>query len=134
MCGFGRLVMHEVLEMVRLWGRIAGVGLGALVSLTAVSWAQAGTATSNLSVQIVIQASCTINAATLDFGASVPGTTLVASNVDAATTVSVVRDAAGATYGSPVDSRVVVRWYWVMLDLLWVHWGSQRGRMGVTGE
>jgi spore coat protein U-like protein len=96
MCGFVRFVRHEVLEMARLWSRIVGVGLGALVSLTAASWAQAGTATSNLSVQIVIQASCTINAATLDFGASVPGTTLVSSNVDAATTVSVT-----CTNGSP---------------------------------
>ncbi len=65
-------------------------------SLTMSAIAQAGTATSNLTVQITITASCTINAATLDFGASVPGTTLVSANVDAATTVSVT-----CTNGSP---------------------------------
>ena len=50
--------------------------------------AQAGTATANLAVQITITASCTINAATLDFGSN-PGTNLIAANVDASSTVSV---------------------------------------------
>jgi spore coat protein U-like protein len=50
--------------------------------------AQAGTATANLTVQITITASCTINAATLDFGSN-PGTNLIAANVDTSTTVSV---------------------------------------------
>jgi spore coat protein U-like protein len=57
--------------------------------------AQAATATSNLTVQITITASCTINAATLDFGSN-PGTTLVAANIDASSTVSVT-----CTSGSP---------------------------------
>jgi spore coat protein U-like protein len=57
--------------------------------------AQATTATSNLTVQITITASCTINAATLDFGSN-PGTTLVAANIDASSTVSVT-----CTSGSP---------------------------------
>jgi spore coat protein U-like protein len=62
--------------------------------MTAVN-AQAGTATANLAVTIQINASCTINAATLDFG-SRAGTLLVASNIDANTTVSVT-----CTNGSP---------------------------------
>jgi spore coat protein U-like protein len=66
-----------------------------LVGLTSAPMAQAGTATANLTVQIVITASCTINAATLDFGSNA-GTTLVSANVDAATTVSVT-----CTNGSP---------------------------------
>jgi spore coat protein U-like protein len=57
--------------------------------------AQAGTSTANLTVQITITASCTINAATLDFGSN-PGTALLAANVDASTTVSVT-----CTNGSP---------------------------------
>jgi len=57
--------------------------------------AQAGTATANLTVQITITASCNINTATLDFGSN-SGTTLVASNIDASTTVSVT-----CTSGSP---------------------------------
>src|ERR1041384_5272746 len=58
--------------------------------------AQAGTATGNLTVQITITASCSINAATLNFGGSVPGTTLVSSAVTGSTTVSVT-----CTSGSP---------------------------------
>jgi spore coat protein U-like protein len=50
--------------------------------------AQAGTSTANLTVQITITASCTINAATLDFGSN-PGTTLVSSAINGSTTVSV---------------------------------------------
>lgn len=49
---------------------------------------QAGTSTANLTVQITITASCTINAATLDFGSN-PGTTLVSSAINGSTTVSV---------------------------------------------
>lgn len=82
--------------MKRLMGRIGWVSAVLLVCFSTAPKAQAGTATSNLTVQITITASCTINAATLDFGASVAGTTLVASNVDAATTVSVT-----CTNGSP---------------------------------
>jgi spore coat protein U-like protein len=58
--------------------------------------AQAGTSTAALTVQITITASCTINAATLNFGASVAGTTLVASAVSGSTTASVT-----CTSGSP---------------------------------
>jgi spore coat protein U-like protein len=50
--------------------------------------AQAGTATANLTVQMTVTASCTINAATLDFGTN-PGTNLISANVDTSTTVSV---------------------------------------------
>lgn len=60
------------------------------------SVAQAGTATANLTVQITITASCTINAATLNFGSSVAGTSLVSSAVTGNTTVSVT-----CTNGSP---------------------------------
>jgi spore coat protein U-like protein len=66
-----------------------------LACLSSAPMAQAGTATSNLTVQITITASCTINAATLDFGSNA-GTTLVATNIDASTTVSVT-----CTNGSP---------------------------------
>jgi len=75
--------------MRRLIKCVGAVGAAIFVGLGTAALAQAGTATANMTVQITITASCTINAATLDFGASVPGTTLVASNVDAATTVSV---------------------------------------------
>ena len=50
--------------------------------------AQAGTATANLTVQITITASCTINASTLTFP-STPGTSLTAAAVTGSTTVSV---------------------------------------------
>jgi spore coat protein U-like protein len=59
------------------------------------SAAQAGTATANLTVQITITASCTINAATLDFGSNA-GTAVAASAVNGSTTVSVT-----CTNGSP---------------------------------
>lgn len=75
--------------------RFLCVTAAVVASLTSLN-AQAGTATSNLTVQITITASCTINAATLDFGSNVAGTTLVSTNVDAATTVSVT-----CTSGSP---------------------------------
>ena len=67
----------------------------ALLCLGSASRAQAGTAIANLTVQMTITASCTINVATLDFG-PIPGTILLAANVDAATTVSVT-----CTSGSP---------------------------------
>ena len=57
--------------------------------------AQAGTATANMTVQITITASCTINTTTLDFGSN-PGTALVASAINGSTTVSVT-----CTNGSP---------------------------------
>ena len=75
------------------WFRIASITLALLVTTSA--FAQAGTATANLTVQMTITAACTINAATLDFGSNA-GTILVASNVDASTTVSVT-----CTNGSP---------------------------------
>ena len=75
--------------------RLLCVTVAVVTSLAALN-AQAGTATSNLAVSITIQASCTINAASLNFGNTVAGTTLVASNVNVATTVSVT-----CTSGSP---------------------------------
>jgi spore coat protein U-like protein len=65
-----------------------------VLNLTALN-AQAGTATANLAVQIIITASCTINAASLNFGSNA-GTTLVSTDITANTTVSVT-----CTSGSP---------------------------------
>jgi spore coat protein U-like protein len=70
-------------------------GIAACIYASGSVCALAGTATSNLTVQLTITASCTINAATLDFGSN-PGTTLVAANIDASSTVSVT-----CTSGSP---------------------------------
>jgi spore coat protein U-like protein len=75
--------------------RPLALAIAACVYLSGSVSAQAGTSTANLTVQITITASCTINAATLDFGSN-PGTTLVATNIDASTTVSVT-----CTSGSP---------------------------------
>ncbi|MCC8979283.1 spore coat U domain-containing protein [Bradyrhizobium acaciae] len=74
--------------------------IGALALFVAVApghhtSAQAGTSTANLTVQITITASCTINAATLNFG-SVAGTTLATTLQSGSTTVSVT-----CTNGSP---------------------------------
>ena len=85
-------------EMIAMWAvfrwvAVASVAIFGCLGGTAMS--QAGTATANLTVQITITASCTINAATLDFGSN-PGTTLVSSNIDQGTTVSVT-----CTNGSP---------------------------------
>jgi spore coat protein U-like protein len=57
--------------------------------------AQAGTATANLSVSIIITAACTINPATLIF-APTPGTSLLTTAVNGSSTVSVT-----CTGGSP---------------------------------
>lgn len=81
--------------MKRLLRAICWAAGAILFGLTTVPTVQAGTATSNLTVQIIITAACTINAATLDFGSNA-GTALVSANVDAATTVSVT-----CTNGSP---------------------------------
>lgn len=59
------------------------------MSLSTAETAHAGASTANLAVQITITASCTINAATLDFGSN-PGTTLIASPINGTTTVSVI--------------------------------------------
>jgi len=79
----------------RAWSRSLACGIAACIFASGSVSAQAATATSNLTVQITITASCTINAATLDFGSN-PGTTLVAANIDASSTVSVT-----CTSGSP---------------------------------
>jgi spore coat protein U-like protein len=78
----------------RLKSVVCGIVTIAAAMIVA-SHAQAGTATANLTVQITITASCTINAATLDFGSN-PGTNLLASNVDATASLSVT-----CTSGSP---------------------------------
>ena len=70
-------------------------------SLAAIN-AHAGTATANLTVQITITASCTINAATLDFGSNA-ATTLVGSNIDNSTTVSVTCGS-GSPYSIGMDN------------------------------
>jgi len=56
---------------------------------------EAGTLTAGLTAQITVTASCTINAATLDFGAN-SGSSLLVANVDTSTTMSVT-----CTSGSP---------------------------------
>jgi spore coat protein U-like protein len=93
----GRLLWlkQEMIAMWHLIDWISRVSAAIFVCLGAAAMAQAGTATANLTVQITITASCTINAATLDFGSNA-GTTLVAANIDASTTVSVT-----CTNGSP---------------------------------
>lgn len=63
--------------------------------LAALSGAQAGTATANLNVSILITASCTINSATLIFP-STAGTSLIATAVNGSSSVSVT-----CTNGSP---------------------------------
>ncbi len=62
-----------------------GVLLAAFV-LVAMQQASAATATTTFSVQITIQAECTVSATTLDFGTN-PG--VLTANVDAANSVSV---------------------------------------------
>jgi spore coat protein U-like protein len=61
------------------------IGCASLLGGTA---ANAGSASANLTVQITITASCTINVATLNFGASVAGTALQAGATNGSTTVS----------------------------------------------
>jgi len=75
--------------------RIGAVALFVALASGHQSSAQAGTSTANLTVQITITASCTINAATLNFG-SVAGTTLATTLQSGSTTVSVT-----CTNGSP---------------------------------
>ena len=67
----------------------------ALLSLCTVVTAQAATATGTLTVQMTISASCTISAATLNFG-SLPGTSVIAGATNASVNVSVT-----CTNGSP---------------------------------
>ena len=62
---------------------IVSASIAVAVSGSAV--VQAATATANLTVQLTVTASCTINAATLDFGS----TGLLATLIDATTTLSV---------------------------------------------
>jgi spore coat protein U-like protein len=76
-------------------GIYAATVLFLLSMLAQQSAAQAGTATANLTVQMTITASCTINAATLTFP-STPGTNLLTTAVTGSTTVSVT-----CTSGSP---------------------------------
>lgn len=107
--------------MKRLMGRTRWAGAAFLVCFSTAPMAQAGTATSNLTVQINIAASCTINAATLNFSPTpTAGTTLVSSNVDANTTVSVT-----CTNGSP---------YSIGMDNGANFSGSRRMRLGATAN
>ena len=72
-------------------GRATRICVAALLVVVAAGYqatAQAGTATANLAVQMTVTASCTINAATLNFG-SVAGTTLATTLQPGSTTVSV---------------------------------------------
>ncbi|WP_194459456.1 spore coat U domain-containing protein [Bradyrhizobium sp. CCBAU 53421] len=80
---------------IRQAARMAAVALFVAVASGYQTSAQAGTSTANLTVQITITASCTINAATLNFG-SVSGTTLATTLQSGSTTVSVT-----CTNGSP---------------------------------
>jgi spore coat protein U-like protein len=73
----------------------AGLLAGLLCALTTTP-TFAGSASANLTVQVTITASCTINVATLNFGGSVAGTALVAGVTNGSTTVSTT-----CTNGSP---------------------------------
>lgn len=75
------------------WANAAGVAtlLGVCTPVTA----QAATATGTLTVQMTISTSCTISAATLNFG-SLPGTAVIAGATNASVNVSVT-----CTNGSP---------------------------------
>jgi spore coat protein U-like protein len=75
--------------------RRTGAVVAPLLWLCAVSMAQAGTTTANLTATITVTAACTINAAALTFPAT-PGTSLLAAAVTGSTTVSVT-----CTSGSP---------------------------------
>ncbi len=119
MRGLFSRVYRGLVETARPLGRIAAA-FAMLVALSPAPLAQAGTATANLTVQINITASCTINAATLNFGANVPGTTLVSSNITAQTTVSVT-----CTNGSP---------YSIGMDNGANFSGSRRMRQGATAN
>jgi len=77
-----------MLQIGRAIFRIRTIICIALVWVSAPVLAQAGTATANLTVQITITASCTINAATLTFP-STAGTSLLTTAVTGSTTVSV---------------------------------------------
>ena len=68
----------------------------AVAFLIASGPATAGSTSANLTVQITITASCTINVATLNFGGGVAGTALVAGVTNGSTTVSTT-----CTNGSP---------------------------------
>lgn len=70
-------------------------GVAALLSLCSVVMAQAATATGTLTVQMTITASCTISAATLNFG-TLPGTSVIAGATNASVNISVT-----CTNGSP---------------------------------
>jgi spore coat protein U-like protein len=76
--------------------RPLALGIAACIYASGNVSTYATTSAANLAVQITITASCTINAATLDFGPNNPGTTLIAANIDAISTVSVT-----CTSGSP---------------------------------
>lgn len=67
---------------------VASIAIALCMAALGSHAAQAGTATANLTVQLTVTASCTINAATLNFG-SVAGTTLLTTASTANTTVSV---------------------------------------------
>ena len=74
---------------------IAAVGLSTFVCVCTARTANTATATANLTVQMTITASCTISAATLNFG-TLPGTAVSGAATNAATNVSVT-----CTNGSP---------------------------------
>jgi spore coat protein U-like protein len=75
------------------WANAAGVAV--LLGLYTAVMAQAATATGSLTVQMTITASCTISAATLNFG-TLSGTSVIAVATNASVNVSVT-----CTNGSP---------------------------------
>lgn len=97
---------------------LAAVAAASLCGL-AYSSAQAATATANLTVQLTITASCTINSATLDFGSNA-GTTVATTATDATSAVSVT-----CTNGSP---------YAVGMDNGANFSGTRRMRIGATAN
>ena len=87
--------IQQASEMRGLSRTIGASGIVVLLLLCAMAAARAATATGSLTVQITVTASCTISAATLNFG-TLGGTAVIASATNASANVSVT-----CTSGSP---------------------------------
>lgn len=88
-----RAAFESYIRRLLRWANAAGVA--ALLSACSAVTAQAATATGSLTVQMTISVSCTISAATLNFG-NLPGTSVIAGATNASVNVSVT-----CTNGSP---------------------------------
>jgi spore coat protein U-like protein len=90
--------------MRRLFRKFGAAMTAGWLCLSAVPSLHAATSTANLTVQITITASCTINAATLNFG-TLAGTTVIAGATNASTNISVTCTN-GSPYAIGVDNGV----------------------------